>query len=149
MRNTHQTATDIDQAPPKPVSTPVESRTDVPSLQPTARLNTKPTESKPPQTSSENGKQLSAASRRDAPCFPSASAVVQNHPGGWPTWTLRAPGHEGTMCWYAAARPRGSDHRPRASDPRSENTPGKEIVGTTESGLSQPPAQYEWQLMGR
>jgi hypothetical protein len=149
MHNTDQTATDIDQAPPKPVSTPVESRTDGGSLQPTARLNTKLTEAKPPQTTSEKGKQLSAASRRDAPCFPSASAVVQNHPGGWPTWTLRAPGHEGTMCWYAASRPRGSDHRPRVSDPRSEKTPGTEIVGTSENGLPEPPARYEWQLMGR
>jgi hypothetical protein len=146
-RDTDQTATDIDQAPPKPTSIPAESRTDGASLQPTARLNIKPTEAKLPQTSSEKGKQLSAAGRRDAPCFPSASAVVQNHPGGWPTWTLRAPGHEGTMCWYAAARPRGSDHRPRVSDPRSEKTPVKEIVGTTESGLSEPPA--DWQLMGR
>jgi hypothetical protein len=142
MRNTDQAATDIDQTPPNPVSTPVESRTEGASLQPTARLNTKPTEAKPPQTSSEKGTELSAASRRDAPCFPSASAVVQNHPGGWPTWTLRAPGHEGTMCWYAASRPRGSDHRPRVSDPRGERTLGTEIVGTTENGLPSPPAPY-------
>jgi hypothetical protein len=148
-RNTDQTATDIDQAPSKPTSIPVESRTDGALLQPTARLNIKPTEARPPQTSSERGKQLSAASGHNTPCFPSASAVVQNHPGGWPTWTLRAPGHEGTMCWYAASRPKGSDHRPRVSDPRSEKTPEKEIVGTTESGLSEPPARYEWQLMGR
>jgi hypothetical protein len=146
-RNADQTATSVDQAPSKATSIPAESRTDGASLQPTARLNIKPTEAKPTQLSSEKGKELSAASRHDASCFPSASAVIQNHPGGWPTWTLRAPGHEGTMCWYAAARPRVSDHRPRVSDPRSEKTPGKEIVGTTESGLSEPPA--DWQLMGR
>jgi hypothetical protein len=146
-RNTDQTATDIDQAPSKTNSIPVESAA---SLQPTARLNIKPTEAKPPQTPSQSGKQSSAASGHDASCFPSASAVVQSHPGGWPTWTLRAPDHEGTMCWYAAARLRGSGHRPRVSDPPgSEKTPGKEIVGTTESGLSEPPARYEWQLMGR
>jgi hypothetical protein len=148
-RNADQTATSVDQAPSKATNIPAESRTDGASLQPTARLDIKPTEAMPSPTSSEKDKQSSATSRPDASCFPSASAVVQNHPGGWPTWTLRAPGHEGTMCWYAAARPRGSDHRPRGSDPRSEKTPGKEIVGTTESGLSEPPAAYDWQLLGR
>jgi outer membrane lipoprotein-sorting protein/curved DNA-binding protein CbpA len=71
-------------------------------------------------------------------CFPSASAVLHNHPGGWPTWTLRAPGHEGTRCWYAAARPRGSDHRPSGSDHWGETTPGE--IGTTENGLFAPSA---------
>ena len=135
-RNTDQTTTSVDQAPSKATSIPVESRGDAASLQPTVRLNIKPTEAKPPQTLSEKGKPLSAASRHDPSCFPSASAVLQNHPGGWPTWTLKALGHEGTMCWYAAARPRGSDHRPRASD---QTTPEKEI-GTTENGLFVPSA---------
>src|SRR6202521_2026484 len=40
-------------------------------------------------------------------CFPSASAVRQERPGAWPSWTLRAPGHEGTRCWYAATRTNG------------------------------------------
>jgi hypothetical protein len=40
-------------------------------------------------------------------CFPSASAVRQDHPEAWPSWTLRAPGHEGTRCWYAATRTNG------------------------------------------
>jgi hypothetical protein len=102
----------------------VESRADAASLPPTARLDVKPTEAKPPQTFSER-KQLSAASGHDASCFQSAPAVLKHHPGGRPTWTLRAPGHEGTICWYAAARPRGSDHRKE-----------KEIVGTTANGLS-------------
>jgi hypothetical protein len=141
-RNADQTATDIDQAPSKPTSIPVESRADGAVLQPTARLNIKPTAAKPPQTSSQRGKQLSAAGRQDAFCFPSALAVIQNHPGGWPTWSLRAPGHEGTMWWYAAARPRGSDHRPRVSDPQSEKTLEKEIVGTTENGLPAPRPSY-------
>jgi hypothetical protein len=139
-RNTDQTETDIDQAPSKATSIPVESRTDGALLQSTERLEIKLIEAKPPQASSETGKHLSAASRHHAPCFPSASAVVQNHPGGWPTWTLRAADHEGTMC--AAARPRGSDHRPRVSAPRSEKTPATEIVGTTENGLPPPPAPY-------
>jgi hypothetical protein len=44
-------------------------------------------------------------------CFPSASAVRQEHPEAWPSWTLRAPGHGGTRCWYAATRTNG----PRSS----------------------------------
>src|SRR5262249_37008107 len=99
------------------------SRGDVASLQPTVHL--KPAEAKRPQPASEKGKPLSATSGHDGSCFPSASAVLQNHPGGSPTSTLKAPGHEGVMCWYAVARPRGSDHR---------------RVGTTENGLSGSPA---------
>jgi hypothetical protein len=95
------TATSIEQAPAvKASGVTVESQSDVASLQPAARL----TDGKPPEILSEKGKPR-------ASCFVSTSAVLQNHPGGWPTWTLKAPGHEGAMCWYAAARPRGSDHR--------------------------------------
>jgi hypothetical protein len=131
-------ATNSAQAPPAEASgITVDSRAERPSLQPTARLDIKPTEAKPPETLSEKGKPLSAGSGHDASCFPSASAVLRNHPGVWPTWTLKAPGHEGTMCWYASARPRGSDHRPRASDHRRETTPEKEIG---ENGLLAPPA---------
>jgi hypothetical protein len=43
-------------------------------------------------------------------CLPSASAVRQDHPGAWPSWTLRAPGHEGTKCWYAGNRATAHDH---------------------------------------
>jgi hypothetical protein len=112
-RNTDQTTTSVDQAPSAQTdSIPLESRGDAASSQPTVPLNIKPTEAKALQTLSEKGKQLSAANLHNASCFPSASAVLQNHPGGRPTWTLRAPGHEGTQCWYAAARPRVSDHRP-------------------------------------
>jgi hypothetical protein len=107
-----QTDADSAQTPPAKVSgLTVESRTEGTSLQPTVRLNMRPTEVRLPQTLSERGKQFSAMrGGHDVSCFPSASAVIQNHPGGWPTWTLRAPGREGTMCWYAAARPGGSDH---------------------------------------
>jgi hypothetical protein len=131
-RNTDQTATSVDQAP-SDTRIPAESRGSAASLRPTVRVNKKPTEARPPQTLSERGKQSSAASGgHDTSCFPSASAVLQNHPGGWPTWTLKAPGHEGTMCWYAAARPRSSDHR-------GGTTPEKEIVETTENALFPPP----------
>ena len=44
-------------------------------------------------------------------CVPSASALRLDQPGAWPSWTLRAPGHEGTRCWYAATRTNG----PRSS----------------------------------
>jgi hypothetical protein len=46
-------------------------------------------------------------------CLPSASAVRQDHPGAWPSWTLRALGHEGIKCWYAATRPTTRDDRSR------------------------------------
>src|SRR5229473_2513847 len=88
------------------------------SLQPAVRLDIKPTESgieaRPPQTLPERGTQLLAASGHDSSCFPSASAVRQNHPGGWPSWTLRAPGHEGTKCWYAATRTTAEAEAPSA-----------------------------------
>ena len=101
-RDTDQTTTSVDLAPSAEAdSIPVESRGDATSL-------LKPTEAKALRTSSEKGKQLSSANQHDASCFPSASAVLQNHPGGRPTWTMRAPGYEGTQCWYAAARPRPS-----------------------------------------
>jgi hypothetical protein len=75
-------------------------------LQPTVPLNIKPTENgieaRPPQTLPQKDGQFFAANGHDSTCFPSAAAVRQSHPGGWPSWTLRAPGHEGTKCWYAA-----------------------------------------------
>jgi hypothetical protein len=113
-RNTDRTTTSVDQAPRAQTdSIPLESRGDAASSQPTVPSNIKPTEAKALQTLSEKkGKQLSAANLHDASCFPSASAALRNHPGGRPTWTLKAPGHEGTQCWYAAARPRVSDHQP-------------------------------------
>jgi hypothetical protein len=94
-RSTDQTATSIGRGPSAKVDgVAVESRDDAASLQGAPRLNIKPTEAKPSE------KQLSAASAHDPSCFPSASAVLQNHPGSSPSWTLRAPGHEGTRCWY-------------------------------------------------
>jgi hypothetical protein len=43
-------------------------------------------------------------------CFASASAVRQDHPEAWPSWTLRARGHEGTKCWYPTTRTLAHDH---------------------------------------
>jgi hypothetical protein len=117
----------------------VDSHGDAASLQPAARL----TEAKAPQMLSEKRKPLSPASRHDPSCSPSASAVLHNNPGGWATWTLRAPGHEGTMCWYAAARHMVSDHRSRVSDYRREMLPEEiETLGTAESGLYAPFVPY-------
>jgi hypothetical protein len=145
-RNTGQTTTSLDEAPSaKTSSMAVESQGDAVSLRPALPSNINPTEAKPPQTSSERGKQLAAASGHDASCFSSASAVLQNHPGASPTWTMRAPGHEGTQCWRAAAPPNGSDHRPIAGDRRRETMPTeKEILGTAENTLFPPPTPYRW-----
>jgi hypothetical protein len=103
--STDDTASDIALAPAADATRiMVESRADGASLQP---IDIKPTDVRSQQTLPEKGKSY---------CFPSALAVLQHNSGVWPSWTLRAPGHEGTLCWYAAARPRGSDHRPRAID---------------------------------
>jgi hypothetical protein len=107
MPSIDQTATNIGHDPSAPASGIPESR-DGASPPPAVRLNIKPTEARPPQTLSERGKQFSA-SGHDSSCLPSASAVLQNHPAGRPSWTLRAPGHEGTKCWYAATRSRASE----------------------------------------
>jgi hypothetical protein len=42
-------------------------------------------------------------------CYSSASAVRQGAPDAWPSWTLRAPGHEGIRCWYATTRAAAHD----------------------------------------
>jgi hypothetical protein len=94
------------------VESRVEPEVRAASLQQAAPLDTKPTESgieaKPPPTLQEKG---SFAAGRDAStCLPSASAVRENRPGAWPSWTLRAPGHEGIRCWYAATRATTHDH---------------------------------------
>jgi hypothetical protein len=98
----------------KATGTAVESRAEPPQTGPLpVPLDTKPTEGDiqagPKQMLPERGRQSFAASRDDS-CLPSASAVRQNHPGAWPSWTLRAPGHEGTRCWYATGRATAHDH---------------------------------------
>jgi hypothetical protein len=59
----------------------------------------------------EGERPLVAASVHVSSCFPSASAVRQDYPEAWPSWTLRAPGHEGAKCWYAATRTAVHDPR--------------------------------------
>jgi hypothetical protein len=97
--------------------------------QPAGRLDMKPTDvkidGKQPQTLPESEKQLSSG--HDSTCYPSASDVRQNHPGAWPSWTLRAPAHEGAKCWYAGTRT-------TANERRSEMAPTKETIGIEPSG---------------
>jgi hypothetical protein len=133
MRSTDQTTTSVDQAPSAEASSiAVESRANGAALQPALRVHVKHGQAGLPQMSSERGKQLPAVSGHDASCFPSAAAVLQNHPGASPAWTLRAPGHEGTQCWHVVAQPTGSDHRPRAAAHQREVMPKEtETDGTT------------------
>jgi hypothetical protein len=92
-----------------------ESEVQTAPLQPTVPLDIKrPTENgieaRPPQTLPQKEERPFAPSQDASTCFHSASAVRQNYPGQWPSWTLRAPGHEGTRCWYAATRATARDH---------------------------------------
>jgi hypothetical protein len=99
--------------------------------QPAGRLDMRPTDvkidGKQPQKLAETEKQLFATSGHDSTCYPLASDVRQNHPGAWPSWTLRAPGHEGASCWYAGKRT-------TANERRSEMAPTKETIGIESSG---------------
>jgi hypothetical protein len=96
----------------------VESRTpevQTAPLQPMAPLEIKPTENgiegRPPETLPQKEGPSLTPSQDASICFPSASAVRQTYPEGWPSWTLRAPGHEGTRCWYPKKRTTAHDHR--------------------------------------
>jgi hypothetical protein len=136
MHSADQTTTSMAQAALANASDiRVESSAVEASLQPTLGSDIKSTEARSPQTLSEIEKQPSAGSGYDASCFPSASIVVQHRQGAWPSWTLKAPGHEGTMCWYASARPRHRDHR-------SEIMPRRERVGMTEKGPLAPAPRF-------
>jgi hypothetical protein len=56
---------------------------------------------------------LFASSASASPCLSSASAVRQEHPGSWPSWTLRAQGHEGVKCWFPAVSAPNRDQTTR------------------------------------
>jgi hypothetical protein len=87
---------------------------DAAPTRPTAPLDVKSAESgiaATPSTLPGSGSPSVATSGQDSTCFTSASAVRLDHPGGWPSWTLRAPGHEGVRCWYDATRTAARDHR--------------------------------------
>jgi hypothetical protein len=62
-------------------------------------------------------------------CLTSAEAVRKENPTAWPTWTLRAPGHEGGKCWYASTRGAVRDHRNPL--PRTEAKSRTDVVPKT------------------
>jgi len=101
-------SSDAKSPPPSDAKLPAPSNAKPPAVS----SNTRPSEGHiqvgPPQP--ERGRQSFAASRDDSTCLPSASAVRENHPGAWPSWTLRAPGHENTRCWYPATRTTAHEH---------------------------------------
>jgi hypothetical protein len=75
-----------------------------------------------------------------AACLSSAEAVKQQDPAAWPSWTLRAPGFEGTKCWYATTRGTAHDHRTAPS----RDTPSAAINARPEPEpvsaiISEPP----------
>jgi hypothetical protein len=65
---------------------------------------------------------LFSSSAGASPCLPSASAVRQEHPGSWPSWTLRAQGHEGVKCWFPATGAPGRDQTTRPINPAETAT---------------------------
>jgi hypothetical protein len=136
-----ETVSRIVQAPSAKVS---GITADIASLQPTVRLSMKRNEASPPQTLPERGNQLSAGSGHDPSCLPSAAAVLEHHRGAWPSWTFKAPGHEGTMCWYASARPRARDYRRQVRLGGWEIVPLAALSYSRAPWLSAPPARAYW-----
>jgi hypothetical protein len=83
------------------VESPIESRVQTVPFQRTVPLDIKPAENSIEAGSPLRKEALSLTPSPDAStCFPSASAVRRDYPEERPSWTLRAPGHEGTRCWY-------------------------------------------------
>jgi hypothetical protein len=81
-------------------SSPMDLRVQTAPFQPMS-LDIRPTENGIEAGSPPPKEALSLTPSEDAStCFPSASAVRRNYPEERPSWTLRAPGHEGTRCWY-------------------------------------------------
>jgi hypothetical protein len=80
------------------LSTPNSVTQVSPALPPDAVLDTQNMNSQVERKQRIVGNQVST-------CYPSASAVRQEHPQAWPSWTMRALGHEGTRCWYPGTRP--------------------------------------------
>ena len=118
------------------VESRIEPEVQTAPLQPTALLDIKPVESgiepKPSPPLPDKGRRSFAAKRGASSCFPSASAVRENHPGAWPSWTFRAPGHESTRCWYAAARITAhhqNEMRRKETVPTTEKLEGPPLLG--------------------
>ena len=93
-------------------------------------------------------------------CLSSASAVRQEHPGAWPSWTLRFRGHEGVKCWYPATQTTAHNHRyevalkknsveaPKLQPTLGENRPnGSQSIPLTETnGFGWPLASNAGQI---
>lgn len=90
----------LSEAPGSTIDNSIEPKLQTTLLQPTENG----IEVKPPQTLPEEEARSLMSSPDASTCFPSASAVRQKYPEERPSWTLRAPGHEGTRCWYPAKR---------------------------------------------
>jgi hypothetical protein len=73
-------------------------------------------------------------------CLPSASAVREEHPGSWPSWTLRAPGHEGTKCWYPTTRTTAHDHRNEAVQHEDPVEPPRPVAASAASPHTRGPS---------
>jgi hypothetical protein len=100
--------TSLSKATDRTVESPIETRVQTAPFQSMVPLDIQPMENgieaRPPESLPQK-EALSIAPNQDAStCFPSASAVLRNYPEGRPSWTLRAPGHEGTRCWYPTKR---------------------------------------------
>jgi hypothetical protein len=80
------------------LSTPNSVTQVSPALPPHAVLDTQNMNSQVERKQRIVGNQVST-------CYPSASAVREEYPQAWPSWTMRALGHEGTRCWYPGTRP--------------------------------------------
>ena len=104
--------------------TPISPAPARPELDRIPQLQTDRQEVQPPQTITDTPqvaflpsppKGITVESRvpeiTNSTCFASASEVRQEHPNSWPSWTLRALGHEGTKCWYPTTRSLAHHHR--------------------------------------
>ena len=105
-------------------------------LQPTAPLDVKSAETgleaRRSHTLSGRGSRSFVTSGHDSTCLPSASAVRLEHPGGWPFWTLRAPGHQGVRCWYVATRTAAHDHTSETAHDHTSEIRRRETAQPTE-----------------
>ena len=72
-------------------------------------------------------------------CASSADAVKQLHPDAWPSWTLRAPGHEGSRCWYASKRGMAHQHPKWTAAPDRAPRNAEPELGGGSAALNVPP----------
>ena len=104
--------------------TPISPAPARPELDRIPQLQTDRQEVQPPQTITDTPqvaflpsplegitRESRAPEITNSTCFASASEVRQEHPNSWPSWTLRALGHEGTKCWYPTTRSLAHHHR--------------------------------------